>query len=236
MSGKRLLDAAALFNASRAVASQHLSIRLRQLDVYSKTSTLAKALKKQTDSSALRSSPSADGASSQQTYSSKSGSTAAERIPSLESVQGRNDANKGTEGLEQDHHYRPQDDSVLDDVPNEEEEAPSGEMVNQIFHSPRVARILGSKGQLRSLKPNNAGSPRRKSTVAGQRKDRNNLHARIGAESVAPSISGGESKPAPWAKREKDNIIKIAADIKKDARAPSKVSKTPMPFCAVLIN
>ena len=49
MSGRRLLDAAAIFKASRGVAAKHLVLRQHQLDNYNKTSTLAKALKSQTD-------------------------------------------------------------------------------------------------------------------------------------------------------------------------------------------
>jgi len=49
MSGRRLLDAAKLFNASRSIAKQHIQLRTQQLDVYSQTSTLAKAVKDQTD-------------------------------------------------------------------------------------------------------------------------------------------------------------------------------------------
>ena len=49
MSGKRLLDAAALVKASGAVASKHVALRQHQLDAYSRTSSLAKAIKLQTD-------------------------------------------------------------------------------------------------------------------------------------------------------------------------------------------
>ncbi|KAK3716842.1 hypothetical protein LTR37_006192 [Vermiconidia calcicola] len=49
MAGKRLLDAAKLFDAGRSVAKQHISLRQKQWDVYSKTSGLAKAVKSQTD-------------------------------------------------------------------------------------------------------------------------------------------------------------------------------------------
>jgi aarF domain-containing kinase len=126
MSGKRVLDAIALFNASRAVASQHLSIRLKQLDVYSKTSTLVKAVKTQAGStaqvplsSALRFGSRSSAASSRQTYSSNAGSIS-EPIPSKESVQKEVGKDIGIEGLEQDHHYKPEDNSVADDVPSEE--------------------------------------------------------------------------------------------------------------------
>ncbi|KAI9887680.1 MAG: hypothetical protein M1823_000544 [Watsoniomyces obsoletus] len=50
MAGQRLLDLAALVNASRPVFKQHIDLRRRQLDVYSRTSSLCKAVKRQTDS------------------------------------------------------------------------------------------------------------------------------------------------------------------------------------------
>ncbi|KAF2404429.1 ABC1-domain-containing protein [Trichodelitschia bisporula] len=49
MAGRRLLDVAKLFNASRSIAKQHIVLRSNQIDVYNKTSSLAKAVKDQTD-------------------------------------------------------------------------------------------------------------------------------------------------------------------------------------------
>jgi aarF domain-containing kinase len=49
MAGKRLLDVAALFNAARGVAQKHVAFRARQVNVYNKTSTLARAVRHQTD-------------------------------------------------------------------------------------------------------------------------------------------------------------------------------------------
>ena len=49
MASKRLLDAARLVNAGSHVAKQHLALRRDQWDVYSRTSSLAKAAKSQTD-------------------------------------------------------------------------------------------------------------------------------------------------------------------------------------------
>ncbi|KAH8683057.1 ABC1 family-domain-containing protein [Tricladium varicosporioides] len=49
MAGKRLLDLAAIFNASRGVAQKHIALRSRQIDVYSRTSTLARAVRNQTE-------------------------------------------------------------------------------------------------------------------------------------------------------------------------------------------
>lgn len=49
MAGKRILDLAALFNASRGVAQKHIALKTRQIDVYNRTSTLARAVRNQTD-------------------------------------------------------------------------------------------------------------------------------------------------------------------------------------------
>ena len=49
MAGKRLIDAAKLFNAGRSIGKQHIELRKQQWDVYSRTSGLAKAAKRQTD-------------------------------------------------------------------------------------------------------------------------------------------------------------------------------------------
>lgn len=426
MAGMRLLDAAALFNASRAVASQHFTIRLKQLDGYSKTSTLARTLRKQTNSTAQappsfgpRPSLNSYAASSRQTYSSKSGS-AVGQIPSSESVQDTDQGNKGSEGLEQDHSYRPQDNAVVDDVPNgelnvqqekaklhplpdgtilpekaatgktktdqdaysqrsateplkkpteqyglpsknlkpessdqssipdpdtgiserpgvsskdarilqrqsesqipskagepprkeayevrafpsqegpeigvnqerdtfyrapdsaspvlsalprfklpknvgdfqggdshlkedvnadvfyssddkeglasapeqessQQPDEPSEEMVNQIFHSPRVARILGSKGQFGNLKPKNTGSTRRKSTLAGQGNDLSATSTRNGGLGVSSSTSDSGFKSTRGPKHEQDDIAKLAVDIQKDAQTVPHVSKS----------
>ena len=49
MTGRRLLDIGAIFKASRGIAAKHVALRQHQLDVYNKTSSLAKAIKSQTD-------------------------------------------------------------------------------------------------------------------------------------------------------------------------------------------
>lgn len=49
MAGKRLLDAAKLFTAGRAVTKQHFAIRKEQWDLYTRTSGLARAVKGQTE-------------------------------------------------------------------------------------------------------------------------------------------------------------------------------------------
>ncbi|KAI9661440.1 MAG: hypothetical protein M1829_006271 [Trizodia sp. TS-e1964] len=53
MAGKRILDIAALVNASRVVAKKHVQLRSHELDVYSKTSTIGKAIKQANEASPL---------------------------------------------------------------------------------------------------------------------------------------------------------------------------------------
>ncbi|RHZ58743.1 protein kinase COQ8 [Aspergillus thermomutatus] len=49
MSGKRLLDAIQLFNVARSVATKHLTLRQRQLDIFTRTSSLTKGVQRQTE-------------------------------------------------------------------------------------------------------------------------------------------------------------------------------------------
>lgn len=49
MAGMKLLDLAAVFNASRPVLRHHVALRRRQLDVYVRTSSLTKAVRSQID-------------------------------------------------------------------------------------------------------------------------------------------------------------------------------------------
>ena len=113
MPGRRLLDAAAIIKASRAVALKHLTYRRHQLDVYSKTSTLAKAVKFQTDRVTLtlraastlteRFNGQSPGLSSQ--ANAGDGPDKKPKIPSQGSVEGSPAQDQDKQGLEQDHFY-----------------------------------------------------------------------------------------------------------------------------------
>lgn len=112
MAGKRLLDAALLFNATRSVANQHFRLRSQQLDVWTKTSTIAKAIKNQTDRVTLTVraanalSQRVNGLEPTPQYVVKTQRTQdAETIPSKESVEGIVERPVQREGITQDHHY-----------------------------------------------------------------------------------------------------------------------------------
>ncbi|KAF2258677.1 ABC1-domain-containing protein [Lojkania enalia] len=113
MAGRRLVDAAKLFNASKSIAKKHLDLRSQQLDVYSKTSTLARAVKNQTDRVTLTAQAAI--ALSKRfnekppSYTSSTASQGSygqdEGIPRKETTEGRGPQSDIKGGLEQDPHY-----------------------------------------------------------------------------------------------------------------------------------
>ena len=231
MAGMRLLDAAALFNASRAVASQHFSIRLKQLDVYSKTSTLAKGLRKQTKSTAqapppsgLRPSLNSNAASPRQTYSSKSGS-AVGQIPSSETVQDTSQADKGSEGLEQDHSYRPQDNAVLDDVPNgelnvQQEKAKRHPLPDGTI-PPEKAAIGKLKTDQDAYSQRSATEPLKKPTEQHEPSSKS-LKPESSGRSSIPDPDRGTSEPPGWSSK----YVRILQR-RSESQIPSKAGESP---------
>ncbi|KAK7520924.1 ubiquinone biosynthesis protein-like protein coq-8 [Phyllosticta citriasiana] len=112
MAGRRLLDAAKLLNATRSIAKQHIALRSQQLDVFSKTSTLAKALKDQTDRVTVTARAAAalaqrfnEAAPSYTRDDTSASKPQDDTVPRKSTVTG-DDTPAGTKaGLEQDHHY-----------------------------------------------------------------------------------------------------------------------------------
>lgn len=132
MSGKRLLDAIALFNVSRSVASKHLALRKHQLDRYTRTSSVAKGVQSQTDrvyltlkaASALAGRFNEPTSHEKSTSAAENGpptSQAESPIPSRESVEESHAAGSKREGLEEDHFYTQSvDNTAVDEVPSRE--------------------------------------------------------------------------------------------------------------------
>src|SRR2546429_7295166 len=48
MAGRRFLDLAAVFNASKSIADKHIAMRLRTIESFSKTSAIVKGVQSQT--------------------------------------------------------------------------------------------------------------------------------------------------------------------------------------------
>ena len=129
MAGKRLVDVAALFNAARGVAQKHIALRSNQIDVYNRTSTLAKAVRNQTDrvtetaraASVLFSRLNEDApawAADIPENASRNQAHNESPIPSRSSVARGSTGSEMKEGIGQDHFYeRSPSNSTMDEVP-----------------------------------------------------------------------------------------------------------------------
>lgn len=119
MAGRRLLDAARLFSASGSVARHHFNIRSQQWEVFTQTSSLAKAVKNQTDRVTLT----ARAAYALSRRVNETGPAYAqtsrheEPIPSQETVQGADGTNIHEEGLGQDHHWNRSEQNAAAEAP-----------------------------------------------------------------------------------------------------------------------
>ena len=127
MTGRRLLDAAVIIKASRGVASKHVALRKHQLDSYSKTSTVAKAVKSQTDrvsltfkaALALRQRFNEQGPGFSTAASSREDPTKGKPIPSQNSVEGADGGVIAKDEVPQDQFYRrSQDNATAEPPPN----------------------------------------------------------------------------------------------------------------------
>ncbi|KAB8576184.1 hypothetical protein FH972_025712 [Carpinus fangiana] len=110
MAGKRLLDAALVLGAAKTVAKQHFRIRGEQLGLWNQTSSIAKAVKNQTDRVTVTVSAAAALARRLNEnppgryYTQASKASEDDTIPRKETVAAETDAVK-EEALQQDHHY-----------------------------------------------------------------------------------------------------------------------------------
>ena len=127
MAGRRLLDAAAFLKASRGVVSRCITLQEKQLDAYSKTSSLAKAIRGQTDRVTLTLRAAATLSerfiSPGLRYSTQAKTS--DNHPSQESisqrhVEGKPSQTRRKQGLEQDHlDNKSEDNSVAQPILNE---------------------------------------------------------------------------------------------------------------------
>lgn len=127
MAGRRLLDAAKLFNATRAVAKQHIALRSHQLDVYTQTSSLARAVKDQTDRvtvtarAAIALSQRFNEPPPSYTRTEAASEEHDEHIPRRSTVKGDDEPIQQKSGLEQDHHYDRSEHNAVHQPPPEDE-------------------------------------------------------------------------------------------------------------------
>ncbi|KAI9934086.1 hypothetical protein ASPWEDRAFT_106429 [Aspergillus wentii DTO 134E9] len=202
MSGKRLLDAIQFLNVAQSVATKHLAVRQRQLDLFTRTSSLTKGIQSQTEGliltaqaaaalarrfnepvppSSVASTPTnaqsrpSDQTSQRQEFqvpSSAAGHDGKEGLSKLNVSQQQDVFYKSSQELARESSTLPKvkvpkttgvtqaggDKNINADVfhspvdaKKPESEEVSEEMMQQIFHSPRVARAI-SKGPGPELK------------------------------------------------------------------------------------
>lgn len=114
MSAKRVLDAAAVYQASHGVATKYFALRRHQLNAYSKTSTLARAVKNQSDRITLTVRAASalaerfDGPGPEYSTQAKAPNNPEQNtsIPSEKSVQGAANVSRKPQGLEEDHFFQ----------------------------------------------------------------------------------------------------------------------------------
>jgi aarF domain-containing kinase len=163
MAGRRLVDAAKLYNASKAVAQKHIALRSSQLDAFNKTSTLAKAVKNQTDRITLTAAAAIElskrFSEEAPTYARAAAEQATgtpkhhEPIPRKETVERDVGVSRGKAGLEQDHHYdRSEQNTSVRPPPEteleiEQKEAPRRPLPDGTIPSAGVTLEQEEKGQ-----------------------------------------------------------------------------------------
>jgi aarF domain-containing kinase len=164
MAGRRLVDAAKLFNVSKSVAQKHIALRSSQWDAYNKTSSLAKAVKSQTDRVTLTA---AAAIALSQRFSEEApsyASAAADRATNTQWTQQSDIPRRGTveketpvedvrEGVEQDHHYdrsaqnSAQEPPPTDELEVEQKKAPRSPLPDGTIPSQGLTLEQEEKGQ-----------------------------------------------------------------------------------------
>lgn len=133
MAGRRLLDFARLASASRSIAQQHVALSRQQFDTYNKTSSLAKAVKSQTDRVTLTAQaaialakrfsedvPKYNSPTERWTPGDDLFGTSSTTATTGSDGGARAADSKGgnqPEGIEQDHHYRRDENNSVDQPP-----------------------------------------------------------------------------------------------------------------------
>lgn len=232
MSGKRLLDVAALFKATRSVALKHAALRTRQFEAYKRTSSLVKAVADQTDriiltakaASALRGRLQDSGKDYSTQASSGGPSEQAPQVPSRESVQTPEGAPIKKHGLQQDHFYERSEQNTTaqpppnDDIGVQQESAkryplPDGSIPPIESHFDTPTQDGGSYAQLPRTDP--VKDPLTQNTNQPQGK-------------IEPVSSGQSSIPDP----SKENTLPSPEDARKlqrqaENQVPSQAAEPP---------
>ena len=272
MTGRRLLDVAAIVKVSQGIAAKHVALRQHQLDLYSKTSSLTEAVKSQTDRITLTvkaasilaerfNGPGFDHSTqaSQAKDSQQRATTTSEpQVPGTDKPLENNDGfpsdhfdaksdqtsalrrvklPKNTEdGQQNDRQLLNSQINQYTSTPRSEEEPVpqaqavpeqdqiSDESYTELFHSPRVARMLSGESRpsqfsKRLVNPGTHETPV-KQTKVPQEKDQVSFSIRPSGQecqdgSQSPLASTVDSKPSQAEGTE--DAHELAAEIARDA-------------------
>lgn len=197
MAGKRLLDLAAIFNASRGVAQKHVALRARQVDVYNRTSTLARAVRSQTDrvtetvkAASFLASRLNENAPAWASYTADeqkaTTSNGRESIPRKETTEGTPDT-AVKDGLDQDHHYDKSPSNAPLTPP------PEGELDIQ---QEKADRYPLPDGTIPPAEMDERAAPIDDDTVSKRPRDELHKHP-LGNDGLKPASSGASTIPLP---------------------------------------
>lgn len=184
MSGKRILDAIALLRVSRNVAAKHFAIRFSQVELYTKTSSIVKALREKT-------APGFAQPSQSFTQSAFSATRHDQPIPDPDSVP-QSKSNSHEEGLNQDHHYaRSRDNATQDPVPQEDLDIEQAKARRQPLPDgtipPEDSPIGQEKGDAESFNQRPVTEPAQYPVEAGAHHD---LSPKASSQSSIPNPTG----------------------------------------------
>lgn len=192
MSGKRLLDLVAIFNASRSVAKSHIALRANQLDVYNKTSSLTQAIRDRS----IPATASISRSTSRDAYQQHGGPS----IPSSSTTQvhpPNGEQKQPSAGLEQDHHYQPSEDNTTANPVPEQELDVSQERAGETPLPDGTIPPVGSGTSRSALKQDVPGTKSRVELKAGLQSGAETLRSTAFSNSTNPPAGDAISRPTP---------------------------------------
>lgn len=239
MSGKRLLDAAAVYQASRAVATKHFALRRHQLIAYSKTSKLARAVKNQSDRVTLTARAASalaerfKGPGPEYSTQAKAPNNPKQNtpIPSKKSVQGAATIHPKPQGLEQDHFYeKSHANATAEPVPDEQLEVTQERGTSNPLPDGSVLSVGVGEGHAKGDQDVHSKTPRTepaKDPLSGRPQEAESaLKPTLSTESsILRSSAGTKSPPADEAKRLQRQAEKQIPS--QAAEPPSKEALSP---------
>ncbi|KAH6892066.1 nuclear protein Es2-domain-containing protein [Thelonectria olida] len=198
------IDLAAVLNASRSVASKHVALRARQIDVYSRTSSVASALRKRAPQATTQTwAPEERDQSSEERQDSSNEATIERDAPMVHQTELRHEqppASARTQDIRPENGNETAEsrrDAFADAYSNlkasqakvDEIDSPAGVDVN-IFHTSRGSKILDSVRKQKN-------APRNRREPAGGPAKEHPLRHWPRAPPVQPEESPAQAAPAP---------------------------------------